>query len=128
MPQVELTGPLFRADPGKRVAENIRDMLEALAQYGEGYVKAQVASKAGRMPRYTGWSYDHVRGRVEGETGKKWWRNAVVSAYTGDLTRDPAIRTKAAAATIEARWHPFRRAAFATRKHIRKHDLAKGLN
>lgn len=125
---VELSGPFFRADPAKRVAENIVDLLEYLADYGEKYVKGQIAGKAGRMPRYTGWTFDRIVGRVTSETGKKWWRNAVVSANTDGMGREDAIRTKAAAATIEKRWHPFRRAAYSTRGHVRKHDLTKGLN
>ena len=125
---VDLSGPLFEVDPGKRVIENIRDFLEALADYGQEHVRKDIAAKAGRMPNYTGWTYDRVRGRVESTTRRKWYLHAVVSAYTADLGRTDAIRTKAAAASIERRWHPFRRAAFASRAQIKKLDLAKGLN
>lgn len=124
---VELRGPLFEKDPGKTVLENARDMLAELARYGEQKVRADIAARAGRMARYTGWTYEHVKGRVDSNDGKRWYRHAVVSANTDGMVKAEAIRTKAAASTIERRWHPFRRAAFASRAAIKKADLAKGL-
>ena len=129
--KVELRGNFFTRDPGKTLRQNVRDMLEALAVEMEREVKGIVASHAGDMPRYSGWSYSRTIGRVTSkETGKHWGTWAVVSANTEDLDKRDAIRTKAAAATIERRWHPYRRVkggVYRARALITA-DLTKGLD
>lgn len=108
--KVTLDGNFFRRDPGKTLRANVRDMLDALAAEMEKEVKGIIGGAAGAMPRYTGWSYQHTRGyTTSGVTGRRWQTWAAVSAYTADLSKVPAIRTKAAAATIEKRFHPYRR-------------------
>lgn len=127
--KVTLEGDFFRRDPGKTLRQNVRDMLDLLAEWMERDVRSEIAGHAGSMPRYSGWSWAHTRGRTVSESGKRWGTWARVSAYTGDLGAKDAIRTKAAAATIERRWHPYR----AVRRDIYRMrpllaaDLTKGL-
>lgn len=106
--KVTLEGNFFRRDPGKTLRANVRDMLDELAAWMEGEVQSQVSGHAGSMPAYTGWSRDHTVGRTESLAGKRWGTWAVVSANTEGMSKADAIRTKAAAATIERRWHPYR--------------------
>ncbi len=107
--RVTLDGAFFTRDPGKTLRANVRDMLEGLAAEMEREVKGIIAGAAGSMPGYTGWSYEHTIGRVESYSGKQWGTWAVVSANTEGMSKADAIRTKAAAATIERRFHPYRR-------------------
>lgn len=123
----EVSGPFFRKDVRKTVRENIADMLDAAHQAMEADVKASITAHAGSMPRYSGWSWAHTIGRRESLTGKRWGLWAVVSANTGGMDARDAIRTKAAAATIERRWHPYRTATRAARRAIKSLDLTKGL-
>lgn len=132
----EVSGPWFTKDVKKTVRENIADMLDAAKGAMEQDVRASIAGHRGQMPGYTGWSYNRTIGRRKsGRTGRTWGLWAVVSANTegGDarvsmLDAKDAIRTKAAAATIEKRWHPYRNAKRAARRAIASLDLAKGLN
>ena len=126
---VTLSGPFFTRDPGKTLRANTRDMMDALAAELEGEVRADIAGNAGSMPAYSGWSWAHTRGRTVSRSGKRWGTWARVSAYTGDLAAKQAIRTKAAAVTIERRWHPYRKArrsVYRARALLRA-DLTKGL-
>lgn len=105
---VDFEGNFFRRDPGKTFRANVRDMLDDLAEWMEAEVESQVRGHASAMPAWTGWSADHVLGRTTSVSGRRWGTWARVSSFTGGLERTDAIRTKAAAATIERRWHPFR--------------------
>lgn len=128
--KVELTGNFFVRDPGRTLRGNVRRMVESLAVELEKDVADEVASHAGSMPFYTGWTHDHIRGRAESVSGKQWGAWAVVSAFTADLGAEQAIRTKAAAATIERRWHPWRKvkqAVYRARTVISA-DLTEGMN
>lgn len=125
---ITLSGPFFSNDPDRLFDKNVVDMLDAVAAEQEREVRGQIASHAGQMPHYSGWSTEHVVGRVESLQGHQWHRHAVVSANTEGSSRRDSIRTRAAAAGIERRWHPFRRVATATRKAIRDADLTKGMS
>lgn len=129
--KVELSGNFFTHDPGKTLYRNIRDMLDGLSDEIEDVVRGEVISHAADMPFYTGWTAQRVRGYTTSpRTGKRWALWAAVGVPTEGLDRAAAIRTKAAAATIERRWHPFRRvksAVYRSRALISA-DLAKGLN
>ena len=75
------------------------------------------------------WTADSIVGRTESNSGKRWGTWAVVSANTAGMSKADAIRTKAAAATIERRWHPFRQvksAVYRARPLIRA-NLTEGL-
>lgn len=106
--KVELSGDFFRHDPGKTLYRNIGAMLEGLAGEMESIVASDIRSLS--LPYSTGWTADHVRGYTQSPvTGKHWALWAAVGVPTTGMSREQAIRTKAAAASIEARFHPFRR-------------------
>lgn len=108
--KVELSGDFFRRDPGKTLRANIRDMLDAVADWMEVEVQSEIRAHAASMPFYTGWSAEHTEGYTTSpRTGKRWGLWAAVGAVTAGMDRTNAIRTKAAAASIERRWHPYRR-------------------
>lgn len=108
--KVTLDGAFFTRDPRKTVRGNIRDMLDSLADWMEETVQSDIAGHAGQMPFYTGRTRDSIDGYTTSKkTGKRWGLHAAVGAVTFGMDRKNAIRTKAAAATIERRWHPFRR-------------------
>lgn len=127
--KVTLDGAFFTRNPGKTLRANVRDMMEALAAEMEKEVKGIIGAAAGSMPHYTGWSYDHTIGRVESYSGKRWGTWAVVSANTQGMNAKDAIRTKAAAATIERRFHPYRRVKGGVYRlrPVLTANLAKGL-
>lgn len=125
--KVELHGPLFSADVNRVFGKNLVDMLEATAAEQASEVEKQITSHASSMPYYTGWTAGTIVGRVHAIGGKQWHRNAVVSANTSGMSRKDAIRTKAAAATIEARWHPFRKVKSASYRAVKNANLTKGL-
>jgi hypothetical protein len=127
---VTLSGPFFTKDPGKTLRANVRDLMDALAEQMEGDVKDAIAANAGSMPQYTGWSRDRTVGRTVSISGKRWGTWARVSANTEGMSKADAIRTKAAAASIERRWHPYRKAksnVYRARALITA-DLTKGLD
>ena len=108
--KIQLEGDFFRRDPGKTMRSNIRDMLDALSDWMETEVRSEVAAHEGAMPYYTGWTHDRVEGYTTSKrTGKRWGLWAAVGAVTAGMDTPKAIRTKAAAASIERRWHPYRR-------------------
>jgi hypothetical protein len=128
--KVELSGDFFKRDPGKTLRQNVRSMLDALAAEMERLVQDEIAGHAGAMPRYTGWSHLHTVGRTASYSGKRWGTWAVVSANTQGMSKADAKRTKAAAVTIEQRWHPYRKvkgAVYRSRALLRA-DLTEGLD
>lgn len=127
--RVQLEGNFFKRDPGKTLRQNVRDMNDALAAWMEGEVQGLIAGHASSMPAYSGWSRDHTVGRTESYSGKRWGLWVVVSANTEGMSRSDAIRTKAAAATIERRWHPYRtvKGAVYRARPILTANLTKGL-
>jgi len=128
--KVELAGNFFTRDPGKTLRGNVRDMLDALAAWMEAEVRSEITGHAGAMLRYTGWSYDHTLGyTTSGKTGKRWGTWAAVGAVTAGMGKQDAIRTKAAAASIEKRFHPYRRvkSGIYRSRPIIQANLARGL-
>lgn len=128
---VELSGPFFQRDPGKTLYRNIGDMLEKLAAEMQAGVQSDIASHAAEMPAYTGWTHDHAIGYTTSRvTGKRWALWAAVGEVTAGMDKKTAIRTKAAAATIEKRFHPYRRVKSAVyhARAILSADLAKGMD
>ena len=93
--QIEYTGPFFARDPKLTFRQNIRRVMDAIAEWGEGEVRAQMAGiGTGRTAR----SY---RGRTRSLAGKRWAVTAVVSPSTQGLGRSEAISLMAAAHEIE---------------------------
>jgi hypothetical protein len=124
---VDLSGPFFSRDPSLTVKGNIRRMMAGLAEEGEQALRDDIRGLP--LPRATGWTRDHAVGRVRSNTGKSWMATAVISANTAGMGRNDAIRTKAAAASVERRFHPFRRTASAIRRSrkILGANLTKGI-
>ena len=127
--RVDFSGPFFQKDPRKTIRDNIRDMMGGLAKEAERDVQQQIAGRSSSMRSYTGWTHDHVRGRTQSLVGKRWQVSAVVSMNTQGMGARDAIRTQAAAASIERRWHPFRRTASAIRRAraVMSANLTKGI-
>lgn len=128
--KVELDGNFFRRDPSKTIRHNIADMLEALSEEMQDVTRKEIASHQGEMPGWSGWSLAHTEGYVtSGRTGKRWSMWAAVGAVTAGMDKHDAIRTKAAAATIERRWHPYRnvKSAVYRSRSVIGADLARGL-
>ena len=128
--KVDLSGPFFERNPKATVQKNVMDFLDKLAEYGQARVQKAIEGKRGKMPYSKGWTRDHVVGRTRAELargGKRWVTTAVVSANTDGMTRKDAIRTLAAASSIEGRWRPFKSAAFAMAAKSRGVDLTRGL-
>lgn len=127
--KVELSGNLFTHDPGKTLYQNIGTMLDGLADEMEGIVRADIVSRKGSMPYSIGWTERHVMGYRVGRTGKHWAVWAAVGLPTTGMDKATAIRTKAAAAGIEARWHPFRlvKSAVYRAKALLSANLARNL-
>lgn len=126
---VSLEGPFFTKDPGKTLRGNVRTLMDALAESMESDVRSAIEANEGSMPFYTGWTHDHVVGRTESLSGKRWGTWARVSANTSGMSAAEAKRTKAAAAGIERRFHPFRKAksnVYRARALLTA-DLTKGL-
>ncbi len=129
--KIELSGNFFTHKPGDTLYTNIGHMLDALAGELEAEVSGQFAAHAGSMPAYTGWSTGHVRGYTTSpKTGKHWALWAADASVTQGMSAKDAIRTKAAAATIERRWHPYRQAKSAVYRSraLISADLAKNLD
>jgi len=126
---VDLEGAFFHRDPGKTFRANVKDMLDELARWMEAEVKGEIEGHAGDMPDWTGWSRDHTVGRTSSISGRRWGTWARVSANTAGMSATDAIRTKAAAATIERRWHPYRqvKSAVYRARPILSANLTKGL-
>lgn len=71
--KVDLSGPFFAPDADKRMGQNIRAMLQAVADEGDRAVTA-------RSPRHTGDLAAGIVGRVASERGRPWMLTAVISA------------------------------------------------
>lgn len=124
--KVTLDGNFFRKDPGKTLRANIRDMLDALAAEMERTARAGIAPHSD-----TGWTHDHTIGyTTSAKTGKRWGLWAAVGLPTTGMDKKTAIRTKAAGASIEERFHPFRntKSAVYRARAIITADLTEGLN
>lgn len=117
---IDMGGPFFTYQPGKTFRQNVRVLMADIAREGEADVKAQLAQgQATRKPmrlvdpdRVSG----HVVGRVKNLRGKPWALNAVVSVNNSGLTKAQGQQLMAAAASIEARFHIFRRTSSRLRK------------
>lgn len=127
--KIEFRGGFFERDPRKTFRQNVMDMMDGVAREGEDTVRKAIQARAGSMPRSKGWTAAHVKGRTRSLSGRKWQVTAVISANTAGMSRRDAMRTKAAAASVERRFHPFRRAAAAMRRSraVMSANLTKGI-
>ena len=82
------------------------------------------------MHESTGWTREHVKGYSSNQkSGNRWQNWSAVGIPTVGMDAKQAIRTKAAGATIERRFHPFRRVkqgVYRARPLIRA-NLTKGM-
>lgn len=125
--QITLEGPFFDRDPRKTLRRNMRELMAAVAKEAAISIRTDIRGRP--MPYSTGHTVGNIVGRTKSVTGKPWQVSAVISANTQDMSRKEAIRTKAAAASIERRWRPFRRTASAIRRSraVLSANLTKGL-
>jgi hypothetical protein len=70
--RITFSGPLFSADADKTLRQNIRRMMQGIADEGAEVAKA-------RSPRRSGAFIDGIEGRTQGVRGNKWALTAVVS-------------------------------------------------
>lgn len=126
---VALSGPFFDRDPKATFRQNVRAMLAALAEEAAKDVRSQIAANEPQMPHATGHSRNQVVGRTKSLSGKQWALTAVISESTAGMGKREAIRTKAAGASIERRFHSFARTARAVRssKAVLSANLTKGI-
>lgn len=115
---VELTGPFFTRDPSLTFRENIRQMLEGLAEAGQEAVQSVYPVGP------TGDGRAGVRGRVESLSGKKWWANAVISQTHVYPWPNGGERQYRGGKT-EAQHHMFRNVARSIR--VQRANLTEGL-
>lgn len=125
--KVELSGNFFTHDPGKTLYTNIGEMLDALGPELRSTVRDDITAHAGQMPGYSGWSWAHTE--FKRSANKHWALWVAVTADTSGMSAKDAIRTKAAAATIERRWHPYRqvKSAVYRARALISADLTRGL-
>lgn len=71
--RVDLSGPFFAPDADKRLGQNIRAMLQGVADEGDRAV-------TDRSPRKSGALAGGIVGRVASASGRPWMLTAVISA------------------------------------------------
>ena len=131
---VEYTGPLFTKDVRKTFRANARDLVTAIAEDGEGLVKAELTVGHGRL---TGRYADAVEGRARSLAGKKWALTAVVSStrhlempnFRGFGTFLESGARGKVQSTFRGLW-VYKRVASLLRRRSKaaRADLVKGLN
>lgn len=128
---IKKDGPFFQGDPAKKFQANVEAMMKGYAEAGEADVIGQLRSGEGgraEVSHGVGRVSDYVHGRVASLNGKHWHRTAVVSVNNHGLSREQGIALMAAAASLEARFHAFRKAkARLGRAKAANIDLLKGL-
>lgn len=76
---IEMTGPLFSPQADLTLRQNIRRMLQGLADEGARVVIANSPNGPGTRPDPAGSFKGGVEGRVRSLKGAPWWLTAVVS-------------------------------------------------
>lgn len=122
------TGAFFEKDPGLTIGENARRLMEAVAAEGERDAQARIASLPPAGVR-TGATRRRIVGRARSHRGKPWRLTAVIGIPNVGMTEDEAIRTYAAMAAIERRYHPMRATSTALRgaAAVNRAELTRGL-
>jgi hypothetical protein len=86
-------GPFFSPDREKTYRQNIRLLMDRVAEVGEADVRARLA--VARRGNDSGSAIAYVRGRTSSLTGRRWAVSAVISADTSSLDRAGAIAVQA---------------------------------
>ena len=141
---IDYSGPFFTKDPGKTFEENIDAMMKAMAMEAWKDVRAQIYQRQPQMPYWTGFSTKRIARRMihPWKTGRAY---SLVWASTDGLPGRPEARAAsgnrsqfrgnaaaivhAAQATIEARWHPYRKTTNRLRRSraVNRAELTKGM-
>ena len=112
---VSHSGPAFERDPARTFRQNVRDMMDEIAEWGEADVQRRIAA-IGPLGIRTGRTRSRYVGRTHALIGKRWAVTAVVSPSTEGLGRSEAIGVMAAASAIEGRHRVIRASARALRR------------
>lgn len=130
--RITATGPFFERDPRLTFRQNVRVMMDRLAEEGAEDVRRQlVAGQGSRRPlgMNLGRVSWHVVGRTSSLVGRRWALNAVVSVQNEGFTKVQAVKLMAAASYLEGTTHAFRRTTGRLRraKAVNAAELLKGL-
>ncbi len=109
---VDLSGPFFQHDPSKTFFQNVRKMMEGIAEEGaKAATEGLLTGSDSRAPVYaTGDRVgDHVVGRVHSVTGKDWVAAAVVGVSNEGMDAVTSRSLMAAASYVERRTAAIRR-------------------
>ena len=127
--KVSMSGPFFAPDANLRLGQNIRRMLQGVAEEGERVVSE-------RAPRLSGALSDGIEGRVSSVNGKPWLLTAVISAthvypWKNKGARGFVGRAQAEyrGGKAEARYRMFRSTTYQLRRAraVLTADLTRGL-
>jgi hypothetical protein len=127
--KVNVSGPFFEPRADLTLRQNIRRMLQAAADEGEGAVKA-------RSPRRSGAFADGIEGRVKSLTGRPWALTAVLSAThvypwhnKGARGYSGRMQAEYRGGKLEARYRMFRAVTSQLRssRAVMSANLTKGL-
>jgi hypothetical protein len=129
---VDFSGPFFKADIDKTLLENVRKMMEGIAEEGEPAAEEGLLTGATRRALVSGTGdrvADHVVGRTESLTGKEWMTAAVVSVNRAGLDQRQAISLMAAASSVERRTRAISRVTRQLRaaRAVLRANLTEGL-
>lgn len=131
---IDLSGPFFSRDPRKTFRENVRVLMDAVAAEGERDVRSALQSGEGRRRPVSAGVLParvsaHAIGRTSSISGKRWAVTAVVSVRNRGMSKRQGTALMAAAASLERRFHPFRRTTSRLRKSraVNQAELSRGL-
>ncbi len=126
-----LTGPFFEKDPALTFRQNVRGLMDQIADIGEADVKAQLtAGQSTRAPMRLvtpNRVAAHVVGRTKNLAGQRWAVTAVVSVNNSGLSKAQGIQLMAAASRLEGQTGAFKRSNGRMRKASKLNDLTKGI-
>lgn len=145
-----LSGPFFTKNVQATMQDNIRTMMQAMAEEGARYAIEELrAGEGGRAPiaafdstrrhRTSGRlatvtsggdrASSHVRGRVASISGKRWTYHATISINNRGFNRAQGISLMAAAAEAERETQAFKRTSSRLRaaRAVNAAELTRGL-
>lgn len=130
---IDRSGPFFQRDPTRTFRQNVRVLMDKVAEAGEADVKAQLRQGEGGRKKLRGITPPRVSGHVVGRTrnlrGKRWAVTAVVSVNNSGLSKRQGVSLMAASAMLEGRLHAFRRTTNRVRRarSVNVDELLKGI-
>lgn len=131
---IDLSGPFFTHDPRKTFRQNVKVLMDRLAEEGERDVKAKMRSGESRRRElsthiYPGRVSGHVIGRTKSLKGKNWEVTAVVSVNNSRFSKAEGTALMAGASNVERQTKAFRKMTARMRraKALNTVELLKGL-